>query len=103
MDARLEVRASSDGFVRVADVDYSVPPRVAGRRLAVRASLTEVRMFCDGELVAAHTRSRVRADVVLAPARAQQLRETRQARRCLERDQVDVQPPKLPAHDALAR
>jgi hypothetical protein len=27
----LEVRASSDGFVRVGGVDYSVPPRLLGR------------------------------------------------------------------------
>lgn len=47
VDSRLEARASSDGFVRVADVDYSVPPRLAGRRLAVRLSLTDVIVFCD--------------------------------------------------------
>jgi transposase len=64
-DSRLEVRASSDGFVRVGDVDYSVPPRLAGRRLAVRASLTEVIVFCDGSEVARHLRSWARADVRL--------------------------------------
>ena len=32
-DQHLEVRASTDCFVRVGDVDYSVPPRLAGRRL----------------------------------------------------------------------
>ncbi len=48
VDSHLEVRASSDGFVRVGDVDYSVAPRLAGPRPAVRASLTEVLVFCDG-------------------------------------------------------
>lgn len=33
VDRRLEVRASRDGFVQVAGVDYSVPPRLTGRRL----------------------------------------------------------------------
>ena len=34
-DRRLEVRVSRDGFVRVAGVDYSVPPGLVGRRVAV--------------------------------------------------------------------
>jgi hypothetical protein len=33
VDRRTEVRVTKDGFVRVADVDYSVPPGLAGRRL----------------------------------------------------------------------
>ena len=47
VDRRLEVRASRDGFVRVAGVDYSVPPRLAGRRLGVRLSLTEFTVACE--------------------------------------------------------
>lgn len=42
VDQQLEVRASRDGFTRVAGVDYSVPPRLAGRRLGVRLSPTQV-------------------------------------------------------------
>jgi transposase len=42
VDRRTEVRATKDGFVRVADVDYSVPPGLSGRRLQVRVSPTEV-------------------------------------------------------------
>jgi hypothetical protein len=49
VDQRLEVCTSCDGFVRVGDVDCSVPPRFAGRRLGVRASLEQVAVFCDGE------------------------------------------------------
>jgi hypothetical protein len=79
VDRRLEVRASRDSFVRVAGVDYSVPPRLAGRRLAVRLSLTEVVIFCEGAEVARHARSWVPADVVLAPGHARELRLARQA------------------------
>ena len=101
VDARCEVRASSDGFVRVADVDYSVPPRLAGRRLAVRASLTQVRVFCDGTQVAVHERSWARADVRLLPGHARELRLARQARRALTAGDVAVQEASLAAYDAL--
>ncbi len=79
VDHRLEVRASRDGFVWVAGVDYSVPPRLAGRRLGVRLSLTEVTVSCESAEVARHARSWVPADVVLAPAHARQLRLAREA------------------------
>jgi transposase len=106
VDQRLEVRASGDGFVRVGDVDYSVPPRFAGRRLGVRASLKHVAVFCDGEQVAGHDRSWARADVVLAPAHARELRQAREAQRRLEAGDassgLDVQAPDLGAYDELA-
>jgi transposase len=102
VDQRLEVRASSDGFVRVGNVDYSVPPRFARRRLAVRASLERVSVFCDGEQVAAHDRSWARADVALAAAHARELRQAREAQRRLDAGDVDVAAPNLPAYDELA-
>lgn len=105
VDRHLEVRATSDGFVRVADVDYSVPPRLAGRRLAARLSLSEVIVFCEGEQVARHPRSWIRADVVLTGAHARELRLAREAAAALAagetaRDLV-VQPPSLAAYDQL--
>ena len=102
VDQRLEVRASSDGFVRVGNVDYSVPPRFAGRRLAVRASLEQVMVFCDGEQVAGHDRSWARADVVLAPAHARELRQAREAQQRLTAGEVEVQQPRMAAYDELA-
>ena len=102
VDQRLEVRASKDGFVRVGDVDYSVPPRLAGRRLGIRASLTEVTVFCEGEQVARHRRSWARADVVLAPAHARELREHRDAQARLAAGDIEVDGPNLPAYDELA-
>ena len=101
VDSHLEVRASSDGFVRVGDVDYSVPPRLAGRRLAVRASLTEVLVFCDGTEAARHPRSWVRADVRLLPQHARELRLAREAQQALLAGDPDVAKASLSAYDEL--
>ena len=101
VDSRLEVRASSDAFVRVGDVDYSIPPRLAGRRLAVRASLTDVAVFCDGSEVARHRRSWARADVRLLPAHARELRLARDAARALTAGDVKVDVARLADYDAL--
>ena len=102
VERRLEVRASRDGFVRVADVDYSVPPRLAGRRLAVRLSLEEVLVACEGVQVARHTRSWVPADVVLAPAHARELRLARQATARLQAEDPHVAGVDLARYDTLA-
>jgi transposase len=101
-DQHLEVRASSDCFVRVGGVDYSVPPRFAGRRLAVRSSAEQVAVFCDGEQVACHVRSWIRADVVIAAVHARELRLAREARRRLEAGDPQVAEPTLTAYDELA-
>jgi transposase len=101
VDRHLEVRSSKDGFVRVADADYSVPPRLAGRRLAVRLSLTDVLVFCDGDQVVRHDRSWVKADVVLAPAHARELRLTRDAERSLAVGDVAVETTPLSVYDEL--
>lgn len=96
------MRASSDGYVRVGGVDYSIPPRFARRRLAVRASLEQVSVFCDGEQIATHARSWIRADVVLAPAHARELRLAREAQRRLDTEDVSVARPDLAIYDELA-
>jgi hypothetical protein len=101
-DRQLEVRASRDGFVRVAGVDYSVPPRLAGRRLGVRLSPTQVVVGCEGTQVARHTRSWVPADVVLAPDHARQLRLAREAAGRLQAKDVQVQVADLARYDQLA-
>jgi transposase len=98
-DRRLETRVSKDGFVRVAGADYSVPPGLAGRRVQVRLSPTEVVVFLDGAQLARHTRSFVPADVVLAPRHARALVLARQARRRLEDTDLAV-PVNLARYDA---
>jgi transposase len=42
-ERHLELRVSRDGFVRASGVDYSLPPGLAGRRVAVRLGLSECR------------------------------------------------------------
>lgn len=59
-------------------------------------------MFWDGEQIAAHDLSWARADVVLAPAHARQLRQAREAQRQLDAGDIEVDPPNLPAYDELA-
>jgi transposase len=102
VDRRTEVRVTKDGFVRVADVDYSVPPGLSGRRLQVRLSLTEVVVHCDGTEIVRHHRSYVPADVVLAPAHVRALRQAREARSRLASGDVELPEVDLTRYDALA-
>lgn len=100
-DRRTEVRVQKDGFCRIGDVDYSVPPGLAGRRLGVRISTTEVVIFSEGKEVARHRRSYVPADVVLAPDHARALRLAREAQQRLQAADPDIPPVDLGRYDAL--
>lgn len=99
VDQRLETRVMRDGFVRVLGADYSVPPGLSGRRVQVRASLREVTITSEGELVAAHRRSYVPADVVLDPVHARQLRLHREAKGRLAESDVAVPAVDLSLYD----
>lgn len=99
VDQRLECRVMHDGFVRVLGADYSVPPGLSGRRVQVRASLEEVTITLDGELLGRHRRSYVPADVVLDPAHARQLRLQREATRRLTESDVFVPAVDLSLYD----
>ncbi len=98
-DQRVEVRVAKDGFVRFGDVDYSVPPGLAGRRVQLAVSPREVVVFLDSEELGRHSRSYVLADVVLDPAHARALRLERDARRRLETKDVAVPPVNLARYD----
>ncbi len=100
-DTHLEARVSKDCFVRVADADYSVPPGLSGRRVAVRLSPEAVVVTLEGAELARHSRSFVPADVVLHPAHARALRLARQARERLEDGDVAVEAPDLGRYDRL--
>lgn len=102
-DRRTEVRVTKDGFCRVGDVDYSVPPGLAGRRLGVRILTTEVTIFAEGTEVARHRRSYVPADVVFAPAHVRALRLAREARTRLQAADAEVPEVDLGRYDALAK
>lgn len=101
-DRKAEARITRDCFVRICDVDYSVPPGLVGRRVQIRTSLSEVRVIHEGHLIARHRRSFVPADVVLAPEHARALRLAREARRRLEVSSVEVPAVDLARYDALA-
>ncbi len=102
VDRRTEVRVTKDGFVRVGDVDYSVPPGLSGRRLGVRVSLQEVVVHLEGTEIARHQRSFVPADVVLAPAHVRALRLAREASSRLAPGDVELPEVDLARYDALA-
>jgi len=94
-DRHLELRASRDGFARIAGVDYSLPPGYGLRRLSVRLSLGELAIFCEGRQIAHHARSYVPADVVRDPEHMRALAEAQRARRRL----AEAAGPQLPAID----
>lgn len=75
------VRISPDPYVRIDTNDYSLDPRLVGRRVQVRASQTEVRAVAldTGELAAVHVRTFARHQTITAPEHAQALRELRGA------------------------
>ena len=101
VDRHTEVRVTKDGFCRVGDVDYSVPPGLAGRRLQVRVSPSEVVIFSEGREIARHRRSFVPADVILDPAHARALRLTREAEGRLRAADLEVPSVDLSRYDAL--
>jgi hypothetical protein len=77
---RISLRLPRDFYVRVDGNDYSVHPAVIGRRVEVLADLDRVRGYCDGQLVADHTRRWCRHQSFTAPehaAAAKQLRRER--------------------------
>lgn len=100
-DLRLEARAGRDAFVRVLDVDYSVPPAFVGRRVGVIVSPTQVRLWCEGTEIAVHRRSFVPADVVLAAAHGRAIRLAREARERLTSGDVELPAVDLARYDAL--
>ncbi len=62
----LERRLSRDGMVSVNGNEYSVPDGVRGRSVEVRMSLSDVQIFADGTLVAAHPLQEGRRQRLLA-------------------------------------
>jgi transposase len=101
VELRLEARAGKDAFVRVRDVDYSVPPAFVGRRVAIALGPEVVRISCEGVEIAAHRRSFVPADVVLAPAHGRAIRLAREARDRLTAGDIEVAAPDLARYDTL--
>ncbi|MCA1735712.1 MAG: IS21 family transposase [Actinobacteria bacterium] len=100
-DRRIEVRVTKDGFCRVGDVDYSVPPGFGGRRLSVQSSWEQVVIFSEGKEIARHRRSFVPADVVLSGEHARALRLAREAKSRLGAADQEIPEVDLSRYDAL--
>jgi hypothetical protein len=102
VDLRTEVRVQRDGFVRVAGVDYSVPPGLARRRVQVRMSPHEIVVHLEGTEIARHRRSYAPADVVIDPRHARALRLAREAHSRLSEGDVALEAIDLRRYDVLA-
>ncbi len=96
-----EARITRDGFCRIGDVDYSVPPGLSGRRVQITSSPSEIVVRLEGREIARHHRSYVPADVILAPAHARALRLAREARARLAESETDLPEIDLARYDAL--
>ena len=91
---RSRVRLARDYYVRIDTVDYSVDPKVIGRFVETTASLTQVTVRCEGQIVARHARSWVKQDLVSDPthvATAAVLRRDYRDRRAVHQRQLDRQ------------
>lgn len=98
VDRRVVSRVPPDPFVRVDTCDYSLDPRLVGRRVEVRISQREVVAVAldTGELVCRHARSFARHRTLTAPGHARALRELR----CVP-PEPEVEQRPLQVYDAL--
>jgi hypothetical protein len=105
LDRRLVVRVPPQPYLRVDRNDYSLDPRLVGRRVEVRVSQREVRAVCldTGELACRHRRVFAAHQELTAPEHQQaldQLRRERYARGRAPREvEVEIRP--LARYDAL--
>ncbi len=79
VDRRLVTRIAPDPYVRIDSNDYSLDPRLVGRRVELRASQREILATCldTGELACRHRRSFARHRTMTALEHARALRELR--------------------------
>jgi hypothetical protein len=81
VDRRFVTRVPPDPYVRVDSNDYSLDPRLVGRRVELRVSQRELLAACldTGELACRHPRSFARHRTITALEHARALRELRGA------------------------
>jgi hypothetical protein len=79
VDRRFCTRIAPDPYVRIDTCDYSLDPRLVGRRVELRVSQREVLAVCldTGELAGRHRRSFARHRTITALEHARALRELR--------------------------
>jgi transposase len=100
-DRRFVLRVPAQPYLRFDRNDYSLDPRLAGRRVEVRVSQTELVAVCldSGELAARHRRRFARHLTFTDPAHQAELERLRGERR-RPRD-VEVERRPLARYDAL--
>jgi hypothetical protein len=100
-DRRFVIRVPPQPYLRFDTNDYSLDPRLTGRRVEVRVSPTEIRAFAldTGELAARHRRSFARHLTFTDPAHQAALDRLRGARR--RPREVEVERRALARYDAL--
>lgn len=95
------LRLGRDHYVRVDTCDYSIHPRVIGRKVAVVVTAEEVIGYCDGQVVARHPRCWARHQTLTDPEHARAaaaLRGAFRGRPCAA-DAVEVEQRRLEVYD----
>jgi len=64
---RSRIRLGREYYVRIDTCDYSVNPRVIGRFVDITVTLEQVRVTCEGRVVALHERCWARRQVITDP------------------------------------
>ena len=90
-------RLGRDHWVRADTCDYSVHPRVVGRKVELRLDLDELTVTCAGDVVARHARSWARNQVLTDPAHDRARRLLQSQRTCIANDEVEM--PDLGVYD----
>jgi transposase len=104
-DRRWALRVPPDPYLRFDTCDYSLDPRLVGRRVEIRVSEREVLAVAldGGEVACRHPRSFAKHRTLTALEHARTLKTQRQERRSGERDQgeLEVEVRSLASYDAL--
>ena len=100
-DRRFVVRVPAQPYLRFDRNDYSLDPRLVGRRVELRVSQTELTAACldSGELAARHRRRFAKHLTFTDPAHQAELERLRGERR--RPREVDVELSPLARYDAL--
>jgi transposase len=102
-DRRFVLRVPAQPYLRFDTNDYSLDPRLAGRRVEVRASQTDITAVAldTGELAARHRRRFARHLTFTDPAHQAELERLRGERRRPRDVDVEVERRPLARYDAL--
>ncbi len=101
VDRRFVIRVAQQPYLRFDRNDYSLDPRLAGRRVEVRVSQREITAVAldTGELAARHRRVFAGGLTFTDPAHQRQLDRLRGERRRPREPEVELRP--LARYDAL--